>query len=299
MTDKLTKVLDLLVAEEREAAALALNEWFAEQHQSIVSQLTEEDKDEEEDLDESITITVDGDESVASDVEMVEAEEEFEVEDEVEVDADGDVEEFGAEEEFVEEEPLTDRVDDLEAQLEEIRAQFAELMGDEAEDEEVEVDVEDEEEEEVEEDVMPGVPGVKTPFSQQSGIDAEGYKDIHEAVELDTVKEPIEGDKEVGNGPKVKIDTHSPVPNVKPDDRVGGTPVVVKGPEYKGYAMQTPPPVKGNDIKGKVRNAKKDLKDVPADGDKSAILNKEKSTNDLSPISGQEELRGSDIKRKK
>lgn len=393
MTEKLTKVLDLLVAEEREAAALALNEWFTEQHQSIVSQLTEED----EELDESVTITIDDDanvdtgsvqpvaeaggstvnvafidpndgddrlisfaseedaniymafenamtdmsaysdygletvrrvDDVADNIVPAGALSEFanifdeEVDDDEiqaaysnvinivskydqpysgeddDMDESVDVESDETEVEVdVEDEPLTARVDDLEAELEAIRAQFAELMGDEADDEEVEVDVEDEEE--VEEDIMPEVPGTRTPFSQQSGIDGEGYKDIHEAVELDTVKEPIEGDKEIGNGPKVKIEKHSPVPNVKPEDRVGGTPVVVKGPEYKGYAMQTPPPVKDSGIKGKVRNAKHDLKDVPADGDKSAILNKEKSTNDLSPISGQEELRGSDIKRKK
>lgn len=434
MTDKLAKVLDLLIAEDKDEAAKALNEWFAEQQATLTASLMEaEEVAEDEELDESITITIDDDSAVtdvqgsqpvaeadgngfaidlyvtgesafapeelfdasefdeddipylflykftksfdASSSEDAEAmaqeeidalqakgltsdepmeglkaagwsfvegmaqedgEEGFAIEaaemSESDEDPTDDAEEFGGEEagdevvgdddSAVEDLTVDERVEDLEAQLEALRAEFDKLMGDEVEDEAGEeeiVDGDSEEEEtegddDVDEAIAPGVPGKKTTFVQKSGIDFGGNQDIREDEELDEEfadlaeaadykLEPVKAEtlkkegEQAGNGKKVKVDKDSPIPQRKPTERMGGDPVEIKGKTHKGYARETAPAVTGGNEKFK--NSQKAPKKISKEGDKSAELNKNKEDKSTkSPINGDPKLRGNDLSRK-
>ncbi|MNS07950.1 hypothetical protein D3C72_394050 [compost metagenome] len=399
MSEKLSKVLDLLIAEDRDEAAKALNEWFAEQQASVTAKLMESDE-AEEDLDESITITIDDDsdaevadgaivdesaekpeyfdvakdwleEYIAGEAEELEPGASYEMilevvrqhveftaeeggydhleseqkaeavindpevlqlikqaaggvtEDDEEPIADetGDEagDEFVGDDSAVEDLTVDERVEDLEAQLEALRAEFAALMGDEADEdgEEAEiVDGDSEEEEtegddEVEEAIAPGVPGKKTTFSQKSGIDFGGNQKIREdeeefddlAESADYHLEPVAAEKlktegeTTGVGKKVKVQKDSPIPQRKPDERAGGDPVEIKGKTHKGYAREAAPTVVGGNEKFK--NSVKAPKKISKEGDKSAELNKgPKEDKGKSPISGDPKLRGRDLSRK-
>lgn len=354
MSEKLSKVLDLLIAEDREEAAKALNEWFAEQQATVTAQLMEAEEVEEEleeeldeseevaegeELEEGVTITIDADDDVAvaeADDEVVDdfgGEEVIGGDDEI-VDADADAG-FGgdevADDSAVEDLTVDERVEDLEAQLEALRAEFASLMGDEAGDdvadddageeegEEEIVDGDSDEEEtegddEVEEAIAPGVPGKKTTFSQKSGIDFGGHQRIREDEELeedfadleesaDYKLEPVAAEKlktegeTTGVGKKVKVTKDSPIPQRAPDERAGGDPVEIKGKTHKGYAREAAPTVLGGNEKFK--NSQKAPKKISKEGDKSAVINKGPAPDKgKSPISGDPKLRGRDLSRK-
>jgi len=319
MTDKLKKVLDLLISEDREQASAALNEWFAEQHNAAVSSLLEAEEvveeaedDDKEDLDEDVTITIntDGEEDDF-------AGEELPVANHIPVAEEGDEDDFGGEEvadEFgaeevadevgAEEAPevelsVDDRVEDLEAQLEALRAQFDEIMG--AEDEveadadDVDADDSDEGEEEGEEEVEEAVEG----FTNETFVEEEEFFDLSESHELEPVKAEklkTEGE-EAGDGSKVKVSTDSPIPQKKGTERVGGNPVEIKGKTAKGYERETAPKVAGGSEKFK--NSQQEPKKVSKEGDKSAELNKNKEDKKAkSPINGDPKLRGNDLARK-
>ncbi len=351
MTDKLKKVLDLLISEDREQASAALNEWFAEQTAAVTSQLLEADKEEEleeskdesEELDEAVTITIDTDGDEASVVEPVVAEddEEFVADETGDEFGDEEAEDFGGEEvadevdadaeiagddSAVEDLTVDERVEDIEAELEALRAQFAELMGDDADDSEDDdteeagdeevIDGESDEEEtegddEVEEAIAPGVPGKKTTFVQKSGINKDGNPSIRESDEdfddlaesADHKLEPVKAEKlktegeTTGKGAKVKVETNSPVPHKNGAARVGGDPVEIKGKTHSGYARETAPAVAGG--KETFKNSQKEPKKISKEGDKSAELNKNKEDKSAkSPINGDPKLRGNDLARK-
>lgn len=334
MSEKLSKVLDLLIAEDREEAAKALNEWFAEQQKAVTAKLLESEEVEEseevtegEELEEGVTITIDTD---GDDVTVEEAGDETVDEfggeevvdgDDVEAEVDGE-EVVGDDDSAVEDLTVDERVEDLEAQLEALRAEFAALMGDDAEEaaedegEEEIVDGDSDEEEtegddEVEEAIAPGVPGKKTTFVQKSGIDFGGNQKVREDEEFDDLAEsadhhlePVAAAKlktegeQAGNGKKVKVDKQSPVPERDPVDRLGGDPVEIKGKTHKGYARETAPTVVGGNEKFK--NSQKTPKKISKEGDKSAELNKGPAPDkSKSPINGDPKLRGNDLSRKK
>ena len=128
------------------------------------------------------------------------------------------------------------------------------------------------------------------------------FIELQEAFELELVPDPnLEGDKEIGDGGKLKITDHSPLPNVDPKDRFGGDFVEVIGDSHKGYDIQKAPEVvKAPIMKNMVRNAKEDLEPVKVDV-KGALLSKKiEADKGKSPIGGGAvDLRGSDTKRKK
>lgn len=141
---KLEKVLDLLLSENSEQAAEILHQIIVEKARVIYESIVEEEDAEEEDeqLDEADEVggepNKDFTDEIASDEEEVDTDEENDGEaaDEEESDEEESDEEgenpFGDEEESDESEGSTeDRVDDLESQLAELRAEFDSLMGEE------------------------------------------------------------------------------------------------------------------------------------------------------------------------
>jgi hypothetical protein len=133
----------------------------------------------------------------------------------------------------------------------------------------------------------------------EEAFDFDEFDDLEESFQLETVPNPkISGDKEIGEGGKLSVNTVSPIPQRKGADRAfKGTPVEVRSTQHNGYNQETPPTVKsGTLLKNQVKNAKTNLETVTKDGSKSALLNSKDgfgSENAVSPIgSGAADLRG-------
>lgn len=337
----LEQVLELLINEEHEEASNLLHTWFVgkskEIHESLMQedddilederlQDIQDDKDEieseeyfgEDDLGDEDSDVIDGEEEVAGD--------------EVEGDIDGEeaaddiAAELGADDEAGEE-AVEDKVEDLEAQLADLKAEFEKLMGgeeeaagefgdDEAGDEfggdEVVADLDEPaeesfafESEEVSEDEEAVEESEEVSEDEEVVSEDEDFDDLTESFELEAVADPnLSGDKEVGDdGDKIAVNDVSPIPQKKGADRVGGKPVEIKAKEHKGYEREASPEVKSKPLlKNQVKNAKADLTSVSKEGDKSAVLNKKDGFGSDSPKSpigaGAADLRGSDFKRK-
>ncbi len=282
-----------------------------------IEESAELEEGDESELDESLTITIDDSEGevsvpVGEDVMEfgeAEAEEAFGAGDEAEFDAgvDGEVElPVGDEAGVAEELPVEDRVEDLEAQLAALQAEFAELMGtdatdgEEAADDSSEDDSEGEGEEE-EEEVEEAVEGFT---NEQFVAEDDDFTNLEESFELERVADPdMSEGSEAGDGKKQAVSKDSPIPQRKTEDRVGGAVVEIKGKTHKGYAREASPGVNTKPIlKNQVSNAKQDLTPVKQpEGDKSALLNKGPAPDKgKSPIGGGAvDLRGNDMKRKK
>jgi hypothetical protein len=137
---KLEKVLDLLLSEDSDQAAELLHQIIVEKARVIYESIVEEDDEEDkEDLDESDEVggepNKDFTDEIASDKDEVDADEQNDGEaggDEDDGEGSDDEDEEGAEDEFGAEEGTTEeRVEDLESQLAELRAEFDALMGEE------------------------------------------------------------------------------------------------------------------------------------------------------------------------
>jgi hypothetical protein len=327
----LSKVLDLLIAEDREEASNLLHEWFVGKSKSILEDLMQEDDSAldgiESDKNEIESEEYYGDADLEegddddTDFDMVGAETDLDGEEgDVDADASADLDD----EMEVEEVPVEDKVDDLEAQLAELKAEFDKLMGVEEVEHGTDIDGDGDVEGvdgddfgddlDIEETVAPGVPGKKTTFVQKSGINKDGnksiresddedFEDLEESFELTKVSDPdMSEGSEAGNGKKQTVSKESPIPQRKTEDRVGGAVVEIKGKTHKGYEREASPGVNTKPIlKNQVSNAKQDLTDVKPEGDKSALLNKAPvADKGKSPIGGGAvDLRGSDMKRKK
>ena len=135
---KLEKVLDLLLSENSEQAAEILHQIIVEKARVIYESIVEEEdaEDEDEQLDEADEVggepNKDFTDEIASDEEEVDTDEENDGEaadDEEEGDDEEGENPFGDEEES--EGSTEERVDDLESQLAELRAEFDALMGEE------------------------------------------------------------------------------------------------------------------------------------------------------------------------
>lgn len=137
---KLEKVLDLLLSENSEQAAEILHQIIVEKARVIYESIVEEEddaQDEDEQLDEADEVggepNKDFTDEIASDEEEVDTDEENDGEAADDEEADSDDEEgespFGDEEES--EGSTEERVDDLESQLADLRAEFDALMGEE------------------------------------------------------------------------------------------------------------------------------------------------------------------------
>ncbi|MNK44126.1 hypothetical protein D3C87_628490 [compost metagenome] len=327
---ELSKVLDLLIAEDREEAGKLLHEWFVGKSKSILEELMQEDDgalDEIEDAKEEIAseeyygdVDLDeaGDDEVDGGEEVVDGEVEGDLEgagDEIEAAADDLGAELGAEEVEV---PVEDKVEDLEAQLASLKAEFDKLMGGDVDagmdagiegddefvgDEVADVDVVGDDEfaaEGVFESDEDDSDDEKLEESEEE-LD-EDFQDLEESFELEKVADPkLRGEGEIGDGGSIAVSKDSPIPQRKTGDRVGGAVVEIKGKTHKGYAREASPGVNAKPIlKNQVSNAKQDLTPVTPEGDKSALINKgPKEDKGKSPIGGGAvDLRGDDMKRK-
>lgn len=305
----LTKVLELVINEEQETASTLLHQWFVEKSKSIHESLMQE---EDEVLENS---------DLENDQDEIEKEEHFGEGDLSEGDADGGEDEngdkagaeaaaddlegtLGAEggEQAPEELPVEDRVEDLEAQLASLKAEFEKVMGLEEPEhgQDINGDGEIADAAPVEVGAIEGEPEV-----EESVFEDDAFVDLDESFQLEPVKDPgLNGGKEIGDdGAKVSLNDKSPIPQKKGPDRVGGKPVEIKAEEHKGYARETAPEVKSKPLlKNQVKNAKSDLTSVSKEGDKSAMLNKKDGFGSDSPKSpigaGATDLRGNDMKRK-
>ncbi len=322
MTNKLEKVLELLVNEREKEASALLHEWFVERAREIHTKLVEE---------EDLALSEDDLEN------EVDAEKFYEGDDEVEIDS----EEHG--EEHEEENKEDENVDEFENQLkdlqndvEELKAEFEKLLADietetEEDSEDMDLDVDSEESTEELEDmndseedlnsddeieealgvygdpegegshdaedfVEPGMgdeDGVYEDEDEDFYMDEEDFDDLEESAMalLQNVKnQNIEG--EVGAGKKVNTNTKSPVPQHSSDERAGrATPLNKINTEYaRGFEMEEAP---SSEMASASKNAinvekkgKNFLHNVPKGGDSSAILNKVEGGegNKVSPV---------------
>lgn len=331
----LNQVLDLLINEEREEASKLLHNWFVEVSKGIHESLMQEDDEVLED--ERLQDIEDDKNDIESEEYFGEGDLDDDSAEGGEEDADADAEvgaEGGEEPSFggegapeAEEVPVEDRVEDLEATLAALKAQFAELMGGtepaDAPEMGAELDApvgdeqfpaeesfafeseESEDEDKLEEGEKSEDDEDKLDEGEETVFEDDDFVDLEESFELEPVADPkLNGGKEIGSdGASVSVNDKSPIPQKKGPDRVGGKPVEIKAKEHKGYERETAPSVKSQGLlKNQVKNAKADLTSVSKEGDKSAMLNKKDGFGSDSPKSpigaGAADLRGSDLKRK-
>lgn len=221
------------------------------------------------------------------------------VEPEVAIDgAEGDEAEAGlADGESVD---LGDKVEDLQAELARLKAEFDALIG--VEEPEHDMDLNGDGEIGAPEAGEEGEAEVEESIEV---VEEDDFAALDESFQLEPVADPnLSGGKEIGaDGASVSLNDKSPIPQKKGEARVGGKPVVIDAEEHKGYAREAAPQVqKAPLLKNQVKNAKADLEGVSKEGDKSAMLNKKDGFGSDSPKSpigaGATDLRGSDLKRK-
>lgn len=330
LREKLEKVHSLLINEENEQAELLFHEAFVEAAREIHKGIMEEEDWLEEDADETVEEDSDEevDESVEADPEAEQQDESFyaevtplgEVEDDEEMGAGEEV--LGGDEELPmdpmddageevagddledelvgdEEGDVEERISDLEAELDALKAEFEELQdiedvehgddynhedevddndGDEGDADDAEESEESEEGEEVEESADTSI------YEEVDALD--------EAFELEDVSNTNTEDG-IGSGqtfdPSVNKD--SPMPQKKGSARQGGKAVNVnaKGSNHKGFDRETPPGTKPTGVGKNVRGtAKEDTSKMGKEGDSSAAINKTESEfgkgNEASPI---------------
>jgi hypothetical protein len=235
-TQKLEQVLEYLVNEENDKATDLLHEVFVEKAKTIYSELVESDADIEDDIteeakdeDEAVEEAIGGDpeerfaDNIESDEEEINAEEMFSEEDFDDEEAAEDLAGDMAPEGEGEEPDVEDAMMNVEDALEELKAAFAEMMGDDVEgeeevvgDEEMPVDFEEPEMESI-------VPGEEV---------VEELEELEEAAELSAVAAPSNTE-----GADNKTSTVGP----GGDARVGGDPVSQTGSDHSGYNRESAP----------------------------------------------------------
>lgn len=136
-TDKLEKVLDLLIAEQQEQASELLHQYIVETSRSIYESIVNDEEQDEYDVDqddEELTEADNADTDGVDDTEDFTAEIEADSDD-IETDeqnggkANGDEDDSDADADA--DADIDDRVEDLESQLDALRAEFNALMGQE------------------------------------------------------------------------------------------------------------------------------------------------------------------------
>ena len=335
-TVDLNKVLEMLVNEEQTEAAGLLHEWFVERSKQIHEELMTEDNSLSQDIEddqEAIQSEEFYSEAEDDDVDAEAGEEDLgtdadaeEAGDELEADADADM--VGGEE-LPAEGNIEDTIEDLEAVMARLKAEFAEITGagagDEVEGPEMDGEFGDDavvgDELEVEETVDGDVDaGMNPDISERvrgyvDGITAESveeevteseddFADLDESWVLEPVKDPnLSGGKEIGaDGKKVSVNDKSPLPEHDADKRVGGKAVEIHSDHHEGHEREASPEVKARPLlKNQVKKATDGRTKVSKEGDKSAMLNSKAgfgSDSPKSPIGQATDLRGSDFKRK-
>jgi hypothetical protein len=127
---KLEKVLDLLLSEDQDQAAELLHQIIVEKARNIYENIVDEEDDAEdkEELDEADVVGGDPNEDFTNDIASDRDEVEADELNDGEAGADDEAE---AEEDDAEEDETEERLEDLESQLAELRAEFDALMGEE------------------------------------------------------------------------------------------------------------------------------------------------------------------------
>jgi hypothetical protein len=209
-----------------------------------------------------------------------------------------------------------DKVEDLEARLEFLKAEFAKITAVVDTDQpldaageagEIEMDGPADDAMDLEGGDDQFAPA-EEPKEESLAFEAEEvdeFADLEESFKLEPVKDPaLNGGKEIGAaGATLSVNNKSPIPQKKGDARVGGAAVEIKAQEHKGYSREAAPEVKARPLlKNQVKKAADDQEAVSKEGDKSAKLNSKDGFGSDSPKSpigaGAADLRGSDLKRK-
>jgi hypothetical protein len=317
-TVDLNKVLEMLVNEEQTEAAGLLHEWFVERSKQVHEGLMAEDNTLSQDIE-------DDQEAIQSEEFYSEAEGDDESADgEVagdDLDADADAEAPVADvdadmvggEELPAEETIGDTIEDLEAVMARLKAEFAEITGADQGDEmgpeddvsePVDMDGDVEAEEPIADESMAFESEEVDEDAEEVTESEDDFADLEESWVLEPVKDPnLNGGKEIGSdGAKVAVNNKSPLPEHDADARVGGNAVEIKSDHHEGHEREPSPEVKGRPLlKNQVKKATDGRTTVSKEGDKSAMLNSKAgfgSDSPKSPIGQATDLRGSDFKRK-
>ena len=272
----LNKVLEMLINEEHDEATGLVHEWFVQMSKSVHESLMQED---------------DAAQDIADDQSGIQSEEFY-----------GEAEEDGAEEAPIGDEAAVDDLEagleapetvevsmsDLEAVMDNLKAEFMALMSGEApasDDAADAMDLGDEAPMDAEEAPVDG-------DVEESMFEEDEFADLEESFELEKVADPAMTDgKEIGKGGSITQNKTSPLPSHKVADRAfKGEPVEIKAKEQKGHDRESAPEVKGKPLlKNQVKKAQDGRTPVSKEGDKSAMLNKKDgfgSDSPKSPLNG-------------
>lgn len=266
MSKKLEKVLECLINEESDRASELLHDVIVEKartiYQDLVNEadedLDEEVVEEEDAIEEAKDEDCDDDdkEEIEENFDFAEADDEDEAEvfggdetedfaDDIEVDTDAEAGEFGEEAE----EEVEDRVEDLEAALADLRAEFDSLMGDEVADigepdpYGIEGDVELDDmgmEPEMEEGMFEGIQdSVAAPSNTEDASDKKSMFSQAPSKKLDGA-DPVDfagGDEKGGSAESAKEET--PTDNVDVDQKPVAKPAMSKEGQTDSDALFT------------------------------------------------------------
>ena len=249
----------------------------AEEHYAPMEGMDTEEEDTEDavdDLGDELEVTdiedVDDMDADDADDDMGAEDEEIEVDmdDEHDMDMDSEHAEGGEEE----------RIADLEAAIEELKAEFEALKHEEAGEQEHQDDMEADTE--VEE-------------AWESDMDeSDDFDGLSENIDLDAVSVAKGGEVGSGKFARAETNTKSPVPTSQ-KDTMGAKPVVTgKGAKHTGYDLQGAPSSDSMGAKANRKKATDGMSAVTKEGNSKALLNKDRSEgfgagNQKSPISGK------------
>lgn len=310
-TVDLNKVLEMLINEEQTEATGLLHEWFVETSKKVHEELMAEDNSLSQDIEddqeaiesEEFYSEAEGDDEVAGDAEEVAADE---------VEGDDDLApgaEIEGPAEVDAEVSLGDTIEDLEAVMARLKAEFAEITGDVAGEEPVadvdgDMDMDGEEELADESLTFEAAEEDKDEDAEEVTESEDDFADLEESWNLEPVKDPnLNGGKEIGaDGAKVSVNDKSPLPEHDAEGRVGGAAVEIKSDHHEGHEREASPEVKARPLlKNQVKKSTDGRTKVSKEGDKSAMLNSKAgfgADSPKSPIGQATDLRGNDLKRK-
>lgn len=250
---ELGKVIDLIIKEDNASVDALLENWFRQQTKIIHESIMESDdiaEDQDEIEQEEFFGSDDLNESEDDEDDSGEASDLIDPSDEDVV----NIKDFTTDPDAIQ-----DQFNDVEDDLDRLKAEFDAIMGNT--EEESDDDYDYTEEETLEDD------------------DFGPYDDLAEALKLDTVSlediDDVDGMEVGSTRKKVNANDRSPALQKGIDDRMEGAgPVEIRSTREKGYPEFAKIPTKEVDLKGPIRNKNEGLKDVPRDGDPSALLNR-------------------------
>lgn len=324
LREKLEEVQALLINEEHERAAELFHEAFVEAARNVHKRIMEEEDWLSEEEDEALEEMVDPEEAeeqieseelgdsqeFITDEELLGEEEddedmegEEEAEDELEADLVGDEEAEDMEGEEAEED-IEDRVDDLEADLNRLKAEFEELQALEDEEHGEEYEPEEAEDMEAEEEMAEESADVELEEEVEKAEEVEeAFDELDESFELEAVSGENK-EAQVGTGGEgFKPNMDSVLPKDKADandpDAKGVDPNAA-GTAHEGFDREDAPATQKFEKRKNVRDkAADDQSKVEKEGDTSALINKTETEfggpNVDSPIGSKGSKRSKDL----